>query len=321
MLPEGPARPHAHPGLRRRASVLPLRSSIHSPREVFLPRFDGAFINGHEHLIVSVGGVLGHELSAAGLSDLFHISRMGPNPFHLAGQVLGITRDKVYPRAFVCYHLFEGSESRYDGWGAAGVSLRDRHGEILVALARHDQESSTLHCRKNRLAVEVTEKPHPSKPQPLDQSFELTAQGAIPHDPQSNLAPELLPSGEQGSQSFFRRETTHEQGVVGNVALGAWIRMNKIGFDDNFCRGQSASDELISGKIRQRDIQGDSCEASAPRESPPTDKRNKPTGRSKERCCGSAPRPAGGSRQSAGPRQGFCSTTRSSRARPPFQRS
>src|SRR5207302_4232703 len=61
MLPEGPARPHAHPGLRRRASVLPLRSSIHSPREVFLPRFDGAFINGHEHLIVSVGGVLGHE--------------------------------------------------------------------------------------------------------------------------------------------------------------------------------------------------------------------------------------------------------------------
>src|SRR2546429_8707972 len=50
---------HAHPGLRRRASVLPLRSSIHSPREVFLPRFDGAFINGHEDLIVSVGGEIG----------------------------------------------------------------------------------------------------------------------------------------------------------------------------------------------------------------------------------------------------------------------
>src|SRR5437667_5588479 len=243
MLPEAPARPHAHPGLRRRASVLPLRSSIHSPREVFLPRFDGAFINGHEHLIVSVGGGLGHELSAAGLSDLFHISRMSPDPFHLAGQVLGITRDKMYPGAFVCYHLLEGSESRYDGWGTAGVSLRDRHGEILVALARHNQESSTLHCRKNRLPVEVTEKLHPSKPQPLDQSFELTAHGAISHDPQRNLAPELLPSGEQGSQSFFRGETTHEQGVVGNVALGAWIRMNKIGFDDNFCCGQSASDE------------------------------------------------------------------------------
>lgn len=114
---------------------------------------------------------------------------MSPNPFHLAGQVLGITRNKVYPGAFVCNHLLEGSESRYDGWGAAGVSFRDRHGEILVALW-YNQESSTLHCRKNRLPVEVAEKLHLSKPEPPDQSFELTAQGGIPHDPQRNLAPE-----------------------------------------------------------------------------------------------------------------------------------
>src|SRR6516164_5260431 len=144
MLPEAPARPHAHPGLRRKTSVLPPRSSIHGATEVFLPRFDSAFINAHEHLIVSVGGVLGQELSAACLSDLFHISRMSPNPFHFAGQVLGITRNKKYPGAFVCNHLLEGSESRYDGWRAAGVSLRDGHGEILIALARYNQESCAL---------------------------------------------------------------------------------------------------------------------------------------------------------------------------------
>src|SRR5438034_6119682 len=61
--------------------------------------------------LVSVGGVLGHELSAAGLSDLFHISRMGPNPFHLAGQVLGITRGKVYPGALRCYPFSDASQA------------------------------------------------------------------------------------------------------------------------------------------------------------------------------------------------------------------
>src|SRR5215472_4215182 len=233
-----------------RVPLLPPRFSIHRATEVFLPRFDSALINAHEHLVVSIGGVLGQELSAACLSDLFHISRMSPNPFHLAAQVLGTTRNKMYPGAFVCNHLLEGSESRYDGWRAAGVGLRDRHREILIALARYNQESCTLHCRKNRLPVEVTQKLDASKPQSLDQSFEITAQGAIPHDPQRNLAPELLPSGEQGSQSFFSGEATHEQGVVGNVALGAWIGMNKIGLDDNFCRRQSARDELVSGKIR-----------------------------------------------------------------------
>src|SRR6516162_4670788 len=126
MLPEAPARPHAHPGLRRKTSVLSPRSSIHRATEV-LPRFDCAFVNAHEHLVVSVRGVLGHELSAACLSQLFHLSRMSPSPFHFARQVLGIAWNKVYPGAFVGHHLLESSESGYDGWRAAGISLDDGH--------------------------------------------------------------------------------------------------------------------------------------------------------------------------------------------------
>ena len=45
--------------------------------------------------------------------------------------------------------------------------------------------------------------------------------------------------------------TTHKQGLAGNVPIGAGVRVNKIGFDGNLCSRQSASNEFISGEIRQ----------------------------------------------------------------------
>src|ERR1700720_4371716 len=199
------------------------------------------FIQTHELLIILIGCVLPFKFASCIQTHHFHLSRMGPRPFHLRSQVRFISRREVQTGAPVSDHLRRWVLARRDHRNSASKSLHD-HQRSLKPIARAYQKASTAHPPEHLFARSVANESDSRQAEVGNLGRNSCPHWPIAQNEQRNLESQAFPCREHHSNAFLLRQAPNEETILSRRFLlrRARVGIHKVGFNNDALQRQSS---------------------------------------------------------------------------------